>query len=71
MDTRAYMEFREVENEDGTDANLEVYFLGTHVHTIRNAWTRPGGAAYSEKEQCVWRAQRAVKRLWNEFGERD
>lgn len=69
MEISNYMEFREVENAACTDANVEIYFLGMKVHTIQNAWTRPGGAVYSEKERCVWRAQRAVKRIWDELGE--
>jgi hypothetical protein len=60
-----YMEFREVETKEGTDADLEVYFLGVRVGTIKDTWTRPGGAVYCEREACERRAQRAIQRLWD------
>jgi hypothetical protein len=66
--TTDFMEFREVENESGTDAVIEVYVLGTLVQTIRNAWTRPGGWVYTEKEQCVQRVQRTIRLGWEQAG---
>jgi hypothetical protein len=68
MKTSDYMEFREIENAGGTDADEQVYFLGRHVHTIKNTWTRPGGHVYTEREMCVVRAQQAVQLLWNQTG---
>jgi hypothetical protein len=64
METLDYMEFREVVNAAEVDADIRVFFLGIHVHTIKNVWTRPGGHVYTEKKQCVKRAQQAVQRLW-------
>lgn len=69
MDITSFIQFREVENADGTDADIEVWFFGVHVETIKNAWTRPGGHVYVEKEQCVARARRAIIREWERAGE--
>lgn len=63
-----YLEFREAENESGTDADIHVYFLGAHVQTIKNAWTRPGGHVYCEKEDCLKRMRRAVQLGWEQAG---
>lgn len=68
METRDYMEFREIENAEGTDATVRVYFLGVLVHTIEHAWTRPGGEVYTEREVCVIRAQRTVQQSWDRAG---
>lgn len=68
MENNSYIEFREV-SDDLKDADLQVYFLGMHVHTIKNAWSRPGGHVYTEQEMCVKRAQRAVQRLWDQAEE--
>jgi hypothetical protein len=69
METRDYMEFREVENEAGTDAKILVFFMGVLVGTIRGAWTRSGGHVFSEREMYERRAQKAVLRLWDLAGE--
>lgn len=65
MDKNQHVEFREVGHASGRDADEEVYFLGFHVDTIRNTWTRPGGAVFYEKEACLKRAERAVRRQWD------
>jgi hypothetical protein len=65
METRDYIEFREVDNPQELDTDIQVFFLGVHVHTIKNVDIRPGGHVYVEKEQCVRRAQQAVQHLWD------
>jgi hypothetical protein len=67
-DKHRFFEFREVENAQGTDADIHVYFLDTHVDTIKNTWTRPGGYVYTQKEACVKQAQRAIQQLWDQAG---
>jgi hypothetical protein len=68
LKTQDFMEFREVENEAGTDADIQVYVLGTLVTTIKNAWTRPNGHVYCEKEACVRRVQNAIRLGWEQAG---
>ena len=63
-----FIEFREI-NPDSDDPDIQVYFLGTLVQTIRHTGTRPGGHIYVEKEQAVKRAEQAAKHLWNLVGE--
>jgi hypothetical protein len=65
MESNPYIEFREVPDRTGEDEDIQVYFLGVHVHTIKNTYTRPGGHVYVEKEQCVKRAEESVRRLWD------
>jgi hypothetical protein len=64
--TDDYMEFREVTNAAQTNADIQVYFLGVLVHTIKDAWTRPGGYVYCEREAAVRQAQHAIQRLWDQ-----